>query len=177
MAHRSWHSLPIWVVITSYSIHYTKLYDLFSLCSMLLTQRTTDSAHEPTTWSRHLNTPGLPPDSFGSHRVNLQRSSTRDVGQWPYGLVITSYSIHYTKLYEAPNQQKTGRAPFDPNLSSSPPREKKLRSAHLINQIPTALPNHYHNHRISAQSVVIFWAYVVDAADSHIIFGLFNGIT
>ena len=64
------------LVITSYSIHYTKLYEL-----------------PVGQLSDVVTTP------FGFHLVEVEeRRAQRDV---PF--VITSYSIHYTKLYEAPS--------------------------------------------------------------------------
>ena len=64
---------PNCFVITSYSIHYTKLYE------GLATKRTADRLD-----------PG---------KISPQTRNLIDVGSHRY--VITSYSIHYTKLYEA----------------------------------------------------------------------------
>ena len=81
-------------VITSYSIHYTKLYDALAddlarldLTRLIaLTSQSTYSASELT-----IN--GLKPYL---QVVQIGEAT----GGKPYGIVITSYSIHYTKLYD-----------------------------------------------------------------------------
>ena len=66
-------------VITSYSIHYTKLYEWAVFCM--------------TGWMFSL----LVAAAFPRTGIGLKRLSTARETR----TVITSYSIHYTKLYEA----------------------------------------------------------------------------
>ena len=76
---------PFLIVITSYSIHYTKLYDRQLRSQGPRGKRPAYSpAHEPRRRDAHKG-----------------RSSRSSLQNWvaPLG-VITSYSIHYTKLYE-----------------------------------------------------------------------------
>ena len=74
---------PLYTVITSYSIHYTKLYE-------------TDRKKLVGAISEILNTPtnylGAPTFAYeiGNYTIDKNGLVT----------VITSYSIHYTKLYE-----------------------------------------------------------------------------
>ena len=67
---------PLVFVITSYSIHYTKLYEICAACA-----RPNDDDQRP-----------------GCHADDLRGPGRRRLG--PPGRVITSYSIHYTKLYD-----------------------------------------------------------------------------
>ena len=75
-------------VITSYSIHYTKLYDV---------EISNDRLHNP----RGEQTPPVW-TSFYDNRDTNPCFAWAAVRLWSYcsHLVITSYSIHYTKLYE-----------------------------------------------------------------------------
>ena len=69
------------LVITSYSIHYTKLYDMCLGC---------------------VSKPDSPQEDNMSEEEIGNIEDIKDVeGLW---LVITSYSIHYTKLYEIARQ-------------------------------------------------------------------------
>ena len=67
-------------VITSYSIHYTKLYDHLHLQVMRTSKRCA-----PLLRQAYQNVMGCPAVDAAPRRG---------------GRVITSYSIHYTKLYE-----------------------------------------------------------------------------
>ena len=71
-------------VITSYSIHYTKLYDPEAISEL----RFSLSASS-------LSIAGI---SFDS--LHAEGKKDRDVLAGEIGTVITSYSIHYTKLYD-----------------------------------------------------------------------------
>ena len=73
-------------VITSYSIHYTKLYELFHLRGVI-------TAAEQPSKAFYILEPWNPGFAFGNLLL-VQSSDNRCLA------VITSYSIHYTKLYE-----------------------------------------------------------------------------
>ena len=102
-------------VITSYSIHYTKLYELFHW------RVVNDRAINPELMRKHIDfirhetrseytvvvvdsLHKLPFKDFSERRTGIdawlrQMDSIRDELQVSF-LVITSYSIHYTKLYD-----------------------------------------------------------------------------
>ena len=96
----------MWTVITSYSIHYTKLYDGFvvskdekeqTMVRSIIGGRDSQSGSiiipsefdEGTKIHLMRRDPDLITSSFGTLGEELK-----------VRLVITSYSIHYTKLYE-----------------------------------------------------------------------------
>ena len=74
-------------VITSYSIHYTKLYDSLSHEILTLAQLYRDRGDAEN-----------PFDELKNH-WGWGGFTTRDLKRCRF-IVITSYSIHYTKLYE-----------------------------------------------------------------------------
>ena len=79
-------------VITSYSIHYTKLYEAFPA-----------EREEVPLKYRHLGQPVLVPGSMGTASwvlLGQPNAMNLSFGSTAHGAVITSYSIHYTKLYE-----------------------------------------------------------------------------
>ena len=86
------------IVITSYSIHYTKLYD--PKVSAI------DNANTPFIDSLYVNYPNATLRTDGLH-VGLPEGQmgNSEVGH----IVITSYSIHYTKLYDFMKNEGYGR--------------------------------------------------------------------
>ena len=87
-------------VITSYSIHYTKLYDLRGRALMQVSTASVEQINLSTAFSggqsrggrRSFSLEGVPPMAQGLSLLSPPP---------PVKRVITSYSIHYTKLYEA----------------------------------------------------------------------------
>ena len=85
---------PDWrLVITSYSIHYTKLYEALFV----------ESNPIPVKWAvseMGLISPmiRLPLTPYSARHHEVMREAMRTAG---VEHVITSYSIHYTKLYES----------------------------------------------------------------------------
>ena len=75
-------------VITSYSIHYTKLYD-------------SGVSQNSQVWMSHGDTITKLPDNYKiiASTADVKVAAYAVEGENTYG-VITSYSIHYTKLYE-----------------------------------------------------------------------------
>ena len=85
-----------YVVITSYSIHYTKLYELiriFSHDAELLAL-----AAQYSGWIMWL--PLVACTAFVWDGIYLGATATREYRNATLVAVITSYSIHYTKLYD-----------------------------------------------------------------------------
>ena len=80
-------------VITSYSIHYTKLYDI-TYCTNK--QLVFDYLKDRLVVGR----------GAGRLRLELQGLHQTSEGKGGRLLVITSYSIHYTKLYDAVDQRE-----------------------------------------------------------------------
>ena len=77
------------IVITSYSIHYTKLYDTRNLAGGIVhndAARKLQFVHQLFVEIRGFP---LPENAGGKVEMRFLR-----------GIVITSYSIHYTKLYD-----------------------------------------------------------------------------
>ena len=89
------------IVITSYSIHYTKLYDgAFEVETRLESSWDTNFHDRPRVLAFPLNRSAL-----GEHRVLVPMRALESAGLVQAGFapdVITSYSIHYTKLYDQP---------------------------------------------------------------------------
>ena len=91
-------------VITSYSIHYTKLYDtrIYAEHKLKLSAYYADLRNEiyyhASSWT---NT-----NIDQSHKYGIDLSD-----QWLIS-VITSYSIHYTKLYDTRDARPRGRIPL-----------------------------------------------------------------
>ena len=87
-------------VITSYSIHYTKLYDSYEALGLL--SFFTVGADEVRAWT--VRDGALAPEAAGTIHSDLERGFIRaEVISYEDLMkvgVITSYSIHYTKLYE-----------------------------------------------------------------------------
>ena len=88
-------------VITSYSIHYTKLYDIFSINN--LSYETLDDIMSDIEQLKIINdkkvavnTAPIETEISGVYFLDLALLQT----EFPEISVITSYSIHYTKLYE-----------------------------------------------------------------------------
>ena len=81
-------------VITSYSIHYTKLYDGYS-CLVALDGDTPK-------WGGIVTGPSQAGEAQGGCNAEEGGVASGDNqgGVGEFGPVITSYSIHYTKLYE-----------------------------------------------------------------------------
>ena len=75
-------------VITSYSIHYTKLYEV-DICG-----------DENFAVGTVVKDGGDDPDITNGIEICAKVSRRSDCKIMIYGGVITSYSIHYTKLYE-----------------------------------------------------------------------------
>nr|WP_238995544.1 hypothetical protein [Streptomyces cyaneogriseus] len=80
-----------WGVITSYSIHYTKLYDRHRRCGAAAARITSYNVCY-TKLLRGGRTPPLRPDRRTAGAGHPLRAGAERV--------ITSYSIHYTKLYD-----------------------------------------------------------------------------
>ena len=106
---------PLGVVITSYSIHYTKLYERFYRADFASFEAVRAFAAAIRRDYRRLdvlvNNAGVWLDSeerqlsADGHEMHLQGTnrffSVKDASAQPRAMcVITSYSIHYTKLYE-----------------------------------------------------------------------------
>ena len=79
-------------VITSYSIHYTKLYDETSFCLYLNFNIGNNDLYLIISFLQLVNVPPQP-------LICISLST-----------VITSYSIHYTKLYDGPPANRSGNA-------------------------------------------------------------------
>ena len=81
--------MATWIVITSYSIHYTKLYDFSKVIMTTIMTKAKGSTHPKLT------------KCFNDFVQNINRlasdSNDSDLNKLD---VITSYSIHYTKLYD-----------------------------------------------------------------------------
>ena len=87
-------------VITSYSIHYTKLYDVDITITdggtpIIINSNDPGVSVSGSTLKIDLS-PYLPLTANTNYIILIDGSSIRDNA----GNVITSYSIHYTKLYE-----------------------------------------------------------------------------
>ena len=101
-------------VITSYSIHYTKLYDIFDLDGSVFTGDEISVSGSYEVHGFNANNTTSTPDAKGSIELTVNPLPTIDlenqtaIFESPYLIinnstdigVITSYSIHYTKLYE-----------------------------------------------------------------------------
>ena len=105
------------IVITSYSIHYTKLYD--NVTNSLVQWRSenpyvakVDAAGKVTAISAGTTTvTAFAADGKVQTSLNVKVSGAQltDKAISIPGVVITSYSIHYTKLYEYLYQKSSGR--------------------------------------------------------------------
>ena len=90
-------------VITSYSIHYTKLYDNGRYFTELITGKAIEYIREASSDNRPFflyvayNAVHAPAQAPEQDIQNQTGDKTRDTLM---AIVITSYSIHYTKLYE-----------------------------------------------------------------------------
>ena len=75
------------IVITSYSIHYTKLYETKEAINITDSDRLVLHLSELEEFESKLF-------------VNFNESLNTELGKKLTRIVITSYSIHYTKLYD-----------------------------------------------------------------------------
>ena len=103
-------SIRIWgFVITSYSIHYTKLYELNILALRLGGYKNTAESDIGWVYTAGIgvNMWAARLDIGGAYAADTVEVEGEDV---PKELVITSYSIHYTKLYEdrLPDRRQEG---------------------------------------------------------------------
>ena len=99
------HSSPVligWRVITSYSIHYTKLYDVIQGARLVGANMIVGVDTNPAKRAlaekfgmTHFVNPKEAGGDLVAHLVNL----TKGGADYSFD-VITSYSIHYTKLYD-----------------------------------------------------------------------------
>ena len=113
-------NLEVITVITSYSIHYTKLYDTGYLLGELAVKVKLPKISGYILAGILLNPDlsGIMSDSFVEHTDPLLSISLSFItfsigGSLSAGkLVITSYSIHYTKLYENSENQSSDQIKF-----------------------------------------------------------------
>ena len=98
------------LVITSYSIHYTKLYDNVEFCFFFNSSRFNSNACDSDRLSGYAE---FLFELFDKLR-KFENGKVRDVLEYVFfsyshfNLVITSYSIHYTKLYDGIDGFKEG---------------------------------------------------------------------
>ena len=91
-------------VITSYSIHYTKLYEALFPAAIedYVAQDAPVRAYDAIVDAFDLKQLGmeLNENKIGNSTYDPKAMLKLLIYSYSYGIVITSYSIHYTKLYE-----------------------------------------------------------------------------
>ena len=118
------------IVITSYSIHYTKLYD------ELLPKIIEAKPEIPVIMISGLNQVEVAVECVkaGAFDYFVKASEQERL------LVITSYSIHYTKLYEAPASVRGSSAPRSRRACSSSSLTRSSRPSSSTISVATSVP-------------------------------------